>query len=122
MADEITASFSLKLTRADFERELAKIGLQFDQSGTEFTEHIQTIGTTEEAIELGEITSLGYFVAINLDTTNFVSLRAGTGTGNFARLDPNGGFCVGRFGSGAQTPFAIADTANCRVLFLICEA
>jgi hypothetical protein len=122
MADEIEASVSLRLKRSDIDEILSKIGLQFDQTGSEFTYHVQTIGITEEAIELGEISSLGYYLAINLDTTNFVSLRAGTGLGNFHRLDANYGFSFGKWGSGATAPFAIADTAACRVLFLILEA
>ena len=122
MADEIEVSASLRLNRTDIEAALSKIGLTFDQTGTEYTQHIQTIGTTEEAIELGEITSIGYVLAINLDTTNFVSLRVGTGLTNAIRLDANNGLALFRAGSGLTAPFAIADTAACRVLFLILEA
>ena len=87
----------------------------------------QTIGTAEEAINLGDITpKYGFFK--NRDATNFVSIRAGTGLGNFARLDPdeNGDGktfpLILRFGSGATNPYAIADTASCDIIYVLVPA
>lgn len=90
-----------------------------------FRKWIQTIGITEEAIDIGEIVSPGILFAINLDPTNFVSLRVATGGAKFHKLradtnsDGKGGISLGELDSGAQTPFAIADTAPCRVLFFL---
>ena len=122
MADEIEISAALRLRRTDIDASLSKIGLTFDQSGSEFTQTVQTIGTTEEAVHLGELSAPGYVLAINLDTTNFVSLRVGTGLTNAIRLDANNGIALFKAGSGMTAPFAIADTSPCRVLFLILEA
>lgn len=87
----------------------------------------QTIGTSEEAIDLGDITpKYGFFK--NRDATNFVSIRAGTGLANFARLDPdeNGDGktfpLIVRFGSGMTAPFAIADTAACEIVYMLVPA
>lgn len=90
-----------------------------------FRKWIQTIGITEEAIDIGEITSPGMMFAQNLDPTNVVELRAATGGAKFAMLradansDGKGGAALLELGSGAQVPFAIATTAPCRVLFLL---
>jgi hypothetical protein len=117
MAAEITASGSLELDDGTVTEMLAVSGLRFDWSGTKYTKHVQSIGTAEEAIDLGEISSVGWILAVNRDNTNFVSLRVGTGLTNAIRLDPKGGFALFRAGSGMTAPFAIADTAACRVEF-----
>lgn len=87
----------------------------------------QSIGTAEEAIDLGDITpKYGFFK--NRDATNFVSIRAGTGLGNFGRLDAdeNGDGktfpLIVRFGSGMTAPFAIADTAACEIVYVLIPA
>ena len=120
MADEITITASLAVKNGVVDEVLARVASQFDQTGTECAKFQQSIGTTEEAINLGvDIGTLGYILAINLDPTNFVSLRRATGEGNFIRLEANGGMAL--FKCSATAPFAIADTAACRVQFLILE-
>ena len=119
MAAEITISASLDVDDGVINEALSKVGLRFDWSGTKFTKHIQSIGTSEEAIDLGEITTLGWFLAVNLDNTNYVELRTGTGASNdFAKLVAKGGLCLLHWGSDISAPFAIANTAACRVAFL----
>ena len=100
--------------------ELKKENVSFTQTGDTYAEYIQTIGTSEEALELGQdIGTPGYCLIINLDTTNFVSIRRATGEGNCIRLDA-GGFAL--FKWAATAPFAIADTGSCRVKVLLLEA
>lgn len=80
--------------------------------------HQQSIGTSEEAIVLGEVTSPGWAIFINRDTTNFIELRVATGGAKFAKLLP-GEFCLLRLGAGAQVPFAIADTSACLMDYIL---
>ena len=122
MADEITASASLRYARSTHTAFYAVTGKQFDQTGTDYAEHTQTIGTTEEALDLGDVGTPGYILLVNLDPTNFVSVRAATGAANAIRLDANGGFALFKLGSGATAPFAIADTAACQIKYLLIEA
>ena len=122
IADEITASAALKIARSTHEVELKKLGISFDQSGTGYTEITQTIGTSEEALDKGDVTTPGWCLAINLDATNFISLRPATGAANTIRLDANYGMALFKWGSGATSPYAIADTASCRILMLLAEA
>lgn len=81
--------------------------------------HKQSIGfAAEEAIVLGEVTSPGWAIFINRDTANFVNLKVATGGAVFAKLMP-GEFALLRLGSGAQAPFAQADTAACLLEYFI---
>lgn len=127
MADELTISASLDFDDGrgtpvgiSVSRILATLATRKKNS------QIQTIGTTEEAIQLGEVTTPGYAIFRNLDTTNFVDLRVATGGAKFARLlpdtngDGSGGIALLYLGPGAQVPFAIADTDACDIEFLIC--
>lgn len=117
MADEIKVSASLELDTGTLAEELVLPTRHFDFSGTKFTKHTQSIGTSEEAIDLGEITTLGWVLAVNRDPTNFVSLKTATSGTVFAKLLPENGCALFHFGSGVTAPFAIADTAACIVEF-----
>jgi len=77
------------------------------------------IGITEEAIELGGVTPLGFITLKNLDPTNYVDVKTGTGGVIFARLRPNGGSCQIFAGSDITAPYAIANTAPCLIDKLI---
>lgn len=116
MAAEITASGSLELDNGTITDILSVSGLRFDFSGTKFTHHVQSIGTSEEAIDLGEITTLGWVMLVNRDNTNYVEVRSGAGASNdIIKLPAKGGFAVFHFGSDITAPFAIANTAACLV-------
>ncbi len=78
----------------------------------------QNIGTSEEALKLGEITSLGWALFINRDATNYVELRVSTGSTKFCKLLA-GECALFRFGSGVTAPYAIADTAACQLEYLL---
>jgi hypothetical protein len=119
MAAEITVSASLAVDDGIIDEALAKSGLRFDWAGTKYTKHVQSIGTSEEAIDLGEITTLGWVLAINLDNTNYVELRSATGAGNdIIKLPAKHGLALFHWGSDVSAPFAIANTSACRVAFL----
>lgn len=129
MANELTMSASLDYEDSRFQTD----GLSLERviktvSSKKKIRHTQSIGITEEAIALGEITSPGYAIFRNLDTINFVNLKVATGGAIFARLDPDtnsdgkGGFAILKLGSGAQVPFAIADTAACDIEYIIVAA
>ena len=119
MADEIVCSAKLEMLKNGVHAELQKFGLRIDMTGTEHLEHVQTIGITEEALSLGDVATPGMFLAINLDPTNFVKIRSATGVTDLAKLLP-GEFCL--FRMAATAPFAIADTAACRLWYLLLEA
>jgi hypothetical protein len=111
MSNELTLSGTLAYADdEDADLSLAVTSLLVTVSAKKFTWAKQSIGTSEEAVNLGEVTAPGWFVAINRDLSNFLELRVATGGAKFCKLKP-GEFCLLRLGSGAQVPFAIADTA-----------
>ena len=119
MADEIRLNATLQYEDTD----LAEINLQMsdllaDVATLKYVEVKQSVGTSEEALVLGEITSPGWLFAINRDTTNYIELRVATGGAKFAKLLP-GEFCLLRLGSGATAPFAIANTAACMLQYAL---
>ena len=121
MANEITVNASLAYADSEGTEDSLAVVNFLKTVATKLTNHHkQSIGTTEVAINLAGLTTPGFMIAINRDATNFVELRVATGGAKFARLDP-GGVALVRLGSGAQVPFAIADTAACQVEFLICS-
>lgn len=122
MANEITVSITVSVAKvfAAISKQVAN--KQFDMTGAIVHRIVQTIAATEEALDQGDVGTPGYCLAINLDPTNFVSIRAGTGLGNMILLEADGGMAFFKFGSGATTPFAIADTAPCNIEMFLMEA
>lgn len=115
MSDELTVNASLAYedsegTELPF---LGVMGLPVDVATKKFTHFKVSVGTSEEAIPLGEATSPGYVVLINRDPTKFVNVKVATGGAIFGKLLA-GEAMVLRLGSGAQAPYWIADTAACQ--------
>lgn len=90
-----------------------------DVAGDRYVQTLQVIGTAEEALQKGELGTLGWCLAINRDATNFVTIRAATGLATGIKLGP-GDPCL--FKCGGNAPFAIADTAPVNLEFILVEA
>ena len=119
MSNELTINGSLAYADSESADEILQIvNLIATVSTKKYTKAKQSIGITEEAINLGEVTAPGFSIFINRDPTNFIELRVATGGAKFAKLKP-GEFALLRLGSGAQVPFAIADTSPCQLEYLI---
>lgn len=126
-ANEVTSSVSIAYDD-DVTAKAKEIASRIETStGKKVTDIIQTIGTSEEAIDLGDISSVGAYVLVNLDETNYIEIKVATGGAIRDKLKPDvdgdgkGGWCAGTcMGSGSQAPFAIANTAACKLgIFLI---
>jgi len=114
MADEITVSASIRYEDSeDADESLSLEDILADVATKKYTKVKVSVGTSEEAVPLGESTSPGWAMFINRDGTNFVSIKVATSGAIFAKLLP-GEFALLRLGSGAQAPFWIADTAACQ--------
>lgn len=122
MANEITITGILKCYNSTqgIDQEMRRENISVDMTGDSYVRHIQTVGTSEEALELGQdIGTPGYVMIRNLDSTNFVSLRRATGEGNCIKILA-GKFAL--FQWAASAPFAIADTSPVRIEVLLLEA
>lgn len=120
MANEFTLSANLTYEDSEMDDPISlAVNELLDSVVTKkFIHAKQSIGTSEEVIDLGELTAIGWALFINRDTTNFLSLKTGTGGTIFAKLKP-GKFAMFHFGSGVTAPCAIADTAACQLEYLI---
>ena len=90
-------------------------------SGAQVMDNVQNVGTSEEAILLGDVATGGYWFVQNLDSTNFVELRSGTGATDFIRINA-GEWAIFRTSADASAPYAIADTSACNVRFVRLDA
>ena len=92
--------------------------LTIDVSGAQVMDNVQAIGfAAEEAILMGDVAAGGIWFVQNLDATNFVELRSGTGATDFIKLLA-GEWAIFRTSADASAPYAIADTAAVNVRFI----
>lgn len=119
MANELTLSgLTISFTKANVPSTNVVVGtIQPTVSGTQWMDNTQAVGTSEEAILMGDVAAGGYCLIQNMDTTNFVSIRQATGAANFIKLLA-GEWCVFRLSPDASAPFIIADTGACNVRIL----
>ena len=117
MARELEYSLSFKYQKAN--------GKAWEESFLAMTETIAgnvainnriSVGITEEAMALGEVTAAGGFLVIhNEDDTNYVEYRTGTGASNDAVKIPPRKAVAFFVGSDTTAPYLIANTAACIV-------
>ena len=120
MANEIQLTAGLSHNRSGTTA-AGQTSVAITQSGSTRIANVQTIGTTSEAISLGDVTPrYAYFK--NLDSTNFVYIgyqTACTSANAFLKLLP---------GEAAACPlaqsvlYALADTANVNLEVILCTA
>ena len=119
MAKEIQASGRLVYDDGDsllaFDKGLQKL----DSSGKQYVHTNQNVGTSEEALDIGDLTTLGWAIFFNHDPTNFVEIRPGTGGTDFLKIKPRE--VAGPLRLATNGPWAIADTAGVKLEYLIIE-
>lgn len=120
MASEITVE--AKLTYLDDDgvfAELEQIADVISAGAEKVVQHrLPITHTAEVAIDLGGISSLGWFIGKNMNGTNFLQLRTATAGVAFAKLLA-GEIALFRFGTGITAPFAIADTGTCDLWYIL---
>ena len=116
MANELTVSCSLRFSKSGREADKAYGGIQLDVTGTKPMSHTQTIGTSEEALVVGDVGTPGYIIIKNLDDTNYVTIRASAGAADVVKLLAGE---VALFRLAAAAPYAIANTANCDLEYTV---
>ena len=73
MADEIYVSLQVSATKGSLTESKAK-DKYITMTGGNYAAGAQTIGTTHEAINLGDVTTPGISFFVNLDATNYVEI------------------------------------------------
>lgn len=84
-------------------------------SGTAWQAGRQTIGTTEEQIDKGDVATIGYVYIRNMDATNYVEI--GVVTAQYSIKLPAGKDCW--FYSNGNTLYAKANTAAVDISYTI---
>ena len=117
MANELTYQFQSLLSNGGLTDSYASSSQSADQTSALLIRNVQNIGTSDEALALGDVATPGFAVFKNLDDTNFVEIGVGTGPFvPFLKLKP-GEQCMCRLGTTA--PRAQADTAAVDLFYII---
>ena len=98
MAGTINVTVSVQATHGNFSSIFQPGQVSITQDAVGFHGPVVTVGTTEEVVPGGDISTLGWFVGRNLDTTNFVTVGASTGGAMvpFQRVEPGEPFSYRR--------------------------
>ena len=117
MANEITINLKMSVANGFLTQRMDPGTLFANMSGTAAAGGAQDIGTSGEAIAIGDVATAGYAYFRNCGPTNFVELGTGTTTFvAFAKLKA-GEAAVFRLGTNAPT--ARANTAAVKLQYLI---
>lgn len=117
MANEYTVNINLNFAKGNVRESVAPGALTFTVSGTKIVRAVQSIGTTDEALGQGEITSPGFIYIRNNDTTNYVEVGV-DGTNYVAKLKPGE---IAFFRVDGAAIHAKANTAACSVEYFLTE-
>lgn len=126
MANEI--SLSVMLDYAKGQRNFSTTGKGFtgilrDVTGGDVTFRTHVVGTSAEALTLGEVGTPGFIVVKNIEgtnTSNYVCLGASTVTSSNGLVKLKNGD-VAMFRLGISAPYAISDGNSCEIIYAIIE-
>jgi len=119
MANELRVQFSLEYNKSN--TKLSKnISNYVTVSGTRPLLHRQSIGTSEESLAAGDVSTPGFLFIRNLDSSNYVeySRSSGTPTGSYVNKLKAGEFAFHRV-SGTDALYAKANTAAVDVEYIL---
>src|SRR5688572_12061433 len=121
MANEISKAATITASKGGASVSHAAVTKQLTMSGTDMINATQLIGTSTEAIVLGDIANGHCHIRIiNLDSTNYVEIGLNTPvTQIFAKLLP-GDMCL--FSPPTNVIYALANTAACLCQITAVEA
>ena len=121
MADEITVRFSARVLNGNMDESFGPGQITIDQSVQGQGGHVQEIGLTEEALDVGDIgvgtiNTEGCLYLHNLDATNYITYGPQVGTGS---MEAMGKLKAGEIAWLRLSPgvvvLAQADTAACKL-------
>lgn len=121
MANEITVSQQLSVTNGYASETFNVSGVRINQAAVGAHSPVWIIGTSEEDMAVGDVTTLGWLCLRNLDTTNYITYGPKSGGSMVALGRLNAGeSCMLRLEPGV-TLRAIANTAAVKVKQLLLQ-
>jgi hypothetical protein len=102
---------------------LAASTFQADVAGQDTIFTTQVVTETPAALEIGNLTVLGYFKAHNLSSTTgeIIRLKTASGGVEFARIDP-GTECLFKWDESIVAPYVTSDAGSPQLIYGIIEA
>jgi len=80
MADEISVTIRFDCENGNYSPgQISNSNLNFDQTAVGAAEGVQAIGTSEESLSTGDLSTYGWLYLRNLDDTNYVQVGFSTG-------------------------------------------
>lgn len=120
MANEITVTGSLAVSNGQYVDSIPTFRVQDDQSSLGGHGSVVEVGTSEESMPVGDVSSEGWLSIKNLDATNYVEYGPdSTGMVAFGRLEPGHTHLV-KLKSGVTVKWQ-ANTAAVKVKMLLLE-
>jgi len=108
MANELNVTATLAYNKNSAQL-TAQQQLPVNVAGNKFLRELESVATSDQALSLSGLGSIGWVLIRNLDTVNFVKIGPVSGTYPI-KLAP-GGFFFGQWNAAAI--HALADTAAC---------
>ena len=118
MSDELFCDVALQYRPTNLTQKMKRMALKWfaTMSGGDHILATQEIGTSEEALDVGNITTTGYIFLVNLDSTNYVEVGL---TGSYPIKVPAG---EGALFKANGTIYAKANSSACVVEYMAMEA
>jgi len=122
MANEITFTSGIQITKGNLSQVINTESLPADLAGVRVNRTTQAVGTTYEAYVAGDLATAGWARFKNLDATNYVELGVEVAAAFYplVRIDP--GKTAGPFRLSILTFYLRANTAAVNVDCLVSEA
>lgn len=118
MANEITVSGSLTVLKGNLTAQHGVSGVvTLNAASPAKAAGIAAIGTTEEQVSIGDVTTAGWSVFKNLDATNYIELGVVVSATFYPLLKLKAGESAGPLRMGTNTFYARANTAACKLQY-----
>jgi hypothetical protein len=109
VANELTLEAKFKYEDADGRLADLSKALTVNVANKKVTRFSQSVGVTDEPLELGDVTP-GWLMLVNYSTVATFTLKNAAAGVAVATIPP-GGCCLFRAGAGMQTPYVVASAA-----------
>ena len=120
MANEITIGVNLSFSKSGTSESFKVASATDTMAGTDYVKGTQQVPTTPgAALGLGGITTPGYLMIVNNDSSNPVDIKNGTGGAVVARVDPG---MPAAFQLATTTPWVMATGGVVEIEYLLIEA
>lgn len=121
MADEITVNYRISVINGTFRDTFQPPQQKITQSAIGLASGVAAVGTTEEAVPIGDLSTEGIAVVQNLDATNFITIGSYVAATYYPVIKVKPGEIMHYRFDPTVTHYWKADTASCNVQYRIYE-